>query len=78
MSSSNPFAPKISQAVLYYEHAAYAGNAIGDILYGQYFATTVIDWGKKTALKVPNRDGHHSLLRVRICHSETPNWTWEK
>lgn len=49
MSSSNPFAPKISQAVLYYEHAAYAGNAIGDILYGQYFATTVIDWGKKNS-----------------------------
>jgi len=47
MSSSNPFAPKVSQAVLYYEHAAYAGNAIGDILYGQCFATTVIDWKKK-------------------------------
>ena len=43
MASSNPFAPNVPPAVLYYEHAAYAGNAIGDILYGQYFVTTVID-----------------------------------
>ena len=42
MPSSNPYAPDVSLAVLYYEHAAYAGNAIGDILYGQYFVTTVI------------------------------------
>jgi hypothetical protein len=43
MSSSNPFAPNVSPDVLYYEHAAFAGYAIGDILYGQYFAATVVD-----------------------------------
>jgi len=43
MSSSNPFAPKVSADILYFEHAAYAGNAAGDILYGWWFAITIID-----------------------------------
>jgi len=42
-SASNPFTPKIPPEVLYYEHVAYAGNAVGDILYGWCFVTTVQD-----------------------------------
>jgi len=43
MASNNPFAPKVPSEVLYYEHMAYAGNAMGDILYGRYFSITVVD-----------------------------------
>lgn len=73
MSSPNPFTPNIPPAILFCDHAAYVGDAAGDILYGWYFACTIID--RKTALRVLNRGGHHSLLRMCGCHSETPTRT---
>ena len=36
-TSGNPYAPNLPSSVIWLEHAAFAGNNIGEIFYGAYF-----------------------------------------
>ena len=69
--SSNPYAPNLPSDVIWLEHAAFAGNNIGEIFYGAHLHSSLNPITADISYPPPTRNGHLLVLPdyLRPCES---------